>query len=256
MESETPTSQPALSPQQKRFMETKDSRLAVYKKLIVGSGSWLSFIGFETYNLLLSNLGSILGLGLRSLIAPLFFKSCGKGVVIGRGVTIRIPNRISIGAGTIIDDGAAINVGQDEDPSTGINIGNKVLVGRGSIISVRGGRIKLGSGVNISSYCRIATGTSLEIDESVLIAAYTYIGAGNHSFGDASRPIIEQNMTAAKGVKIGKNAWIGAHVMIMDGVTIGENAVIGAHALVREDVPANAIVGGVPAKLLKMRSAT
>ncbi|HSZ71441.1 MAG TPA: DapH/DapD/GlmU-related protein, partial [Cytophagaceae bacterium] len=50
---------------------------------------------------------------------------------------------------------------------------------------------------------------------------------------------------------IGDYVWIGANVFINPGVTIGDNAVIGANSILTQDVPANAIVGGVPAKLIR-----
>lgn len=56
-----------------------------------------------------------------------------------------------------------------------------------------------------------------------------------------------------KKVIIGNDVWIGTRAMIMDGVTIGDGAVIGAGALVTKDVPPYAIVGGVPAKIIKYR---
>ena len=52
-------------------------------------------------------------------------------------------------------------------------------------------------------------------------------------------------------VKIGNNVWIGAHATILAGVTVGDNAVVAAGAVVTKDVPANAVVGGVPAKIIK-----
>jgi acetyltransferase-like isoleucine patch superfamily enzyme len=50
---------------------------------------------------------------------------------------------------------------------------------------------------------------------------------------------------------VGKNVWIGAHATILQGVTIGDNAVVAAGAVVNKDVPANTIVGGIPAKPIK-----
>ena len=50
----------------------------------------------------------------------------------------------------------------------------------------------------------------------------------------------------------GKRVWLGANVTVLQGVTIGDNAIVAAGAVVTKDVPANAIVGGVPAKMIKM----
>ena len=52
-------------------------------------------------------------------------------------------------------------------------------------------------------------------------------------------------------IAIGKNVWIGSHATILPGVRVGDNAVVAAGAVVTKDVPANAVVGGVPAVLLK-----
>ena len=52
-------------------------------------------------------------------------------------------------------------------------------------------------------------------------------------------------------IHIGKRVWLGANVTVLAGVTIGNNAIVAAGAVVTKDVPANTIVGGVPAKILK-----
>ncbi|NLF26042.1 MAG: acyltransferase [Deltaproteobacteria bacterium] len=113
--------------------------------------------------------------------------------------------------------------------------------------------ITLGRAVNISSYCRIATFSGIEIGESTLIAAYCYIGCANHSLDDTTSPMIEQPVSGSRGVKIGEHAWIGTHAVILDGVSIGAHAVVGAHALVREDVPPYAVVAGIPARIIRQR---
>ncbi len=54
---------------------------------------------------------------------------------------------------------------------------------------------------------------------------------------------------------VGSNVWIGYGACILRGVTVGDNAVIGTNSVVTRDVPANAVVGGVPARVLRMRDA-
>lgn len=67
------------------------------------------------------------------------------------------------------------------------------------------------------------------------------------------KPEYEYNEPEFKQVKIGNDVWIGARAMIMDGVTVGDGAVIAAGAVVTKDVPPYAVVGGVPAKIIKYR---
>jgi acetyltransferase-like isoleucine patch superfamily enzyme len=56
-------------------------------------------------------------------------------------------------------------------------------------------------------------------------------------------------------VRVGNNVWIGYGACILRGVTVGDNAVIGTNAVVTRDVPPNAVVAGVPARVLRMREA-
>jgi acetyltransferase-like isoleucine patch superfamily enzyme len=60
----------------------------------------------------------------------------------------------------------------------------------------------------------------------------------------------EQGVTR-KGIKIGRNCWIGSNVIITDGVNIGDNCVVAAGAVVTKSFPDNSLLGGVPAKLIK-----
>ena len=86
------------------------------------------------------------------------------------------------------------------------------------------------------------------IGNSVLIAPGTVITTVNHALDPEKR---RANICTALPVTIGSNVWIGANCTILPGVTIGDDAVVAAGAVVRSDVPPRAVVGGVPARVLK-----
>ena len=238
---------PAMTPQQKLLTGSHRKPWTVYRRLVAGEASLGSFLSFEIITLLVSNMPTALGVGLRALVYPNMFKSCGKRPLFGRGVCIRIPKSISLGDRVVFDDYSMLDV---RDAGT-ISIGNYVTVGRFSTVTAKGGPVVFEDGVNIGSFCRVGSQTSLEIGESSLIAAYCYIGPGNHRYGDSRTPLIEKEMELKGGVKIGKRCWVGARVTILDGVTVGDDSIIGAHSLVMEDVPAKTIVVGAPAKILR-----
>lgn len=246
----------AMTPQQRRFAASSHSRLASYKSLSVGEKGWCKFFCFELYNLFLLNLPTMFGLGLRQLIFPRFVKAYGHGSIIGRSVAVRHPHRIALGSNVVIDDNVTLDVRVVSNKnSAGIEIGNNVFIGRHSIVSAKDASISLGDAVNISSHCRIATSSGIDIGSSVLIAAYVYIGPGNHSIDASEMPLIEQPVENRGGVRIGAGSWIGTRATILDGVTIGRDAIVGAHSLVNSDVPERAIVAGTPARILRYRDA-
>lgn len=106
-----------------------------------------------------------------------------------------------------------------------------------------GKNITLGKGVFINSGCQFQDQGGITIGDNALIGPKTVIATLNHGFIPEERGSLDP-----KPVKIGKRVWIGANVTVLPGVTIGNNSIIGAGAVVTKDVPANTIVGGVPAK--------
>ncbi len=105
-------------------------------------------------------------------------------------------------------------------------------------------QMKFGKNVFINhSFTAMSIG-GIELGDNVQIGPHVTIVTDNHDL--KNRYVLK-----CKGVRIGANAWIGAGAAIMPGVTVGENAVIAGGAVVTKDVPANAIVGGSPAKVIK-----
>jgi len=240
---------PAMTPQQERLSDGRRGALSLYRELAVGRSGIPFFLWYETVGCLLANLPGLPGLGLRSLVYPTLLRSSGARPAIGRGVVLRNPRKISLGSRVMVDDYAVLDVRGDGGE---LSLGDHVSIGRFSTVAAKGGGIEIGAGANVGSYCRIATQSRVLIGESVLVAAYCYIGPGNHQSGDAETPLIAREMENRGGVSIGAHAWIGAHTTILDGVTIGAGAIVGAHSLVRDDVPPGAVVAGAPARILRV----
>jgi acetyltransferase-like isoleucine patch superfamily enzyme len=74
----------------------------------------------------------------------------------------------------------------------------------------------------------------------------------DHGVVEVERPIRLQGIYK-RDVNVGHNCWIGYGACILRGVTIGDNAIVGTSAVVTKNVAENAVVGGVPAKLIRMR---
>lgn len=239
---------PSLTPQQRHYTASQQGALTLYRELVVGDRSWGSLLWYEMIMLVSSQLSGLLGLGARTLLYPNLFGSCGKRPAIGRGVTIRHPAQMRLGDRVVIEDYAALDV---RGTDSALHIGDAVIVGRYSTLAAKGGVLTLGNGVNIGSYCRIATQSRLHIGKSTLVAAYAYVGPGNHQPASGDIPLIEQDMEDRGGVSIGSHVWIGARATILDGVTIGDGAIVGAHSLVREDVPPHTVVAGTPARVIR-----
>ena len=109
-----------------------------------------------------------------------------------------------------------------------------------------GKNIKVGKNVFINACCKFQDQGGIEIGDGVLIGHNVTLATLNHD----ERPQFRQYIYP-KTIKIGDNVWIGSNATILQGVTIGNGAIIGANAVVTKDVPENAIVAGIPAKIIR-----
>jgi len=133
-----------------------------------------------------------------------------------------------------------------------IELGDNCVIHHGAQLIAQGGQIALGDRVSVNPYCVLYGHGGLTIGNDVLIANHTTMIPANHVFTDPDETIRAQGETR-EGITIGNDVWIGSHVTLLDGVTIGNGAVVAAGAVVNKDVPPYAVVGGVPAKIIKYR---
>lgn len=106
--------------------------------------------------------------------------------------------------------------------------------------------------INGDTYLIAGKNSKIIIGENCLISYNVHIRTETHLYMKKEVLIIEQG-NVEKNIKIGDDVWIGFGAQIMPGITIGSGAVIGAGAVVTKDVEPYAIVGGVPAKVIKYR---
>ena len=109
-------------------------------------------------------------------------------------------------------------------------------------------RIGSNSGVGINCVT-----VSMTIGDNVMMGPECVFVPHNHRFDRLDIPMNQQGFTEDKPIRIGNDVWIGTRVIVLPGVRIGDHSVIGAGAVVTKDVPEWAVVGGCPARILKMR---
>lgn len=232
--------------------DTSTSALGKYQDLMVGDRSLWRLFKFEALTLALMNLPGLLGLFSRQKLYRALLRDVGNGTAIGTGVSLRQPGRVSIGRSCVIDDRVSLHV--RGSGAAGIRLADDIFIGRGTILKVREGRIDIEKSANISSQCRIAAYRGeVRIGSYSLVAAYCYIGGGNHKTDRLDIPMALQGRENRGGVTIEDDVWIGAHTMVADGVTIGRGSIIGTGSYVNKDIPEYSIAFGSPASVYKKR---
>ena len=178
-----------------------------------------------------------------------------KKAILGRGVKFFNLPKIHFGKFMKLGDKVYISaLGTD-----GVFLGDNVSLGAYSrvIISTSlndlGKFIKIGNNVGIGEYAYLGGAGGLEIGDDCIVGQYLSCHPENHNYSDLDDLIRNQGVNR-KGIKIGENCWIGSKVTVLDGVEIGSGCIIAAGSVVTKSFPGNCIIGGVPAKLLKVRT--
>ncbi len=184
----------------------------------------------------------------------LLFGSLPHKLFLGRNVRLSYASNIQFGKWVQLEDHVRVSALCKER----LTFGNNVKIGAYSQVIAStsfnniGAYIRIGNNVGIGEFAYLGGGGGLEIGDDCIIGQYLSCHPENHNFED-SENIIRLQGVNRKGIKIGANCWIGAKVTILDGVTIGDNCVIAAGAVVTKSMPSNAVIGGIPAKVIKSR---
>jgi acetyltransferase-like isoleucine patch superfamily enzyme len=235
----------------KRMQTEHTSTTQKYLDIFVGKRSIWELIKYEMLISFLCPFPGAVGFFLRSKLFRLIFNEIGNNVFFGKSLTVRCPQRISIGSNVCIDDYTVLDAkGQPE--ISYIKIGKDVLIGRNGILSCTDAHIEFGDFVSTGSNCYFTTKSFIKIGSNVSIGPNSYFMAGTHEIQSVDTPVIKQKRVS-KGIVVEDNVWIGASVLVLDGVTIGRDSIIGAGSIVNRDIPDYSLAVGAPARVIKNR---
>jgi len=135
-----------------------------------------------------------------------------------------------------------------------VRFGRFVWIGDGTKIRCHEGEVVIGTKTVLGQECTISAYQHVRIGEQCVIADRAMFIDFDHGTVEVERPIRVQGIYK-RDIDIGSNVWIGYGACVLRGVKVGDNAVIGTNSVVTRDVPANAVVGGIPAQIIRMRDA-
>lgn len=165
---------------------------------------------------------------MRRILLRAMVRELGDGAQVGRGVSYRHPDTFSIGSGVFIGDQAVLQ-GRHDGTCT---IGDYVWIGPQAFLDAR----------------------SLVIEERVGWGPGARVLGSMHTGVPADVPIIETELRI-EPVRVCAWADIGVNAVLLPGITVGKGAIVGAGAVVTHDVPPFAVVAGVPARIVRFRTA-
>lgn len=158
------------------------------------------------------------------------FRSYGKNSLLSPKMTLVNPQNISLGNNSSIEKYCVLE-------------------------SWRGGRMVIGDNVSLGEYTHITCAHRIIIKNGVLTGRFVLITDNGHGGTDGTDkywPPMQREVKSKGTIYIGQNVWIGDKATILSNVKIGDGAIIAANAVVTKDIPAFAVAGGCPAKIIKI----
>jgi len=133
-------------------------------------------------------------------------------------------------------------------------LGRWVHLGDGNKLRCHEGNLRIGDKCVFGKDNTVNCYLDIEFGAATIVADWVYVCDFDHVYSDIHIPIKDQGIVKTP-VRIGPDVWVGTKVTVLRGVTVGTGAVLAANSVINRDVPPMAVVGGVPAKVLKDRVA-
>jgi acetyltransferase-like isoleucine patch superfamily enzyme len=158
--------------------------------------------------------------------------------------------RIALDGMVFLGGGVQIQIGK----KARVRFGRWTWIGHGTKIRCHEGEVRIGDKTVLGQECTISAYQHVSIGEQCIVADRVMLIDFDHNVAEVERPIRRQGIYK-RDVHVGNNVWIGYGAQILRGVSVGDNSIVGASAVVTKDVPANAVVAGAPARVIRMRDA-
>jgi acetyltransferase-like isoleucine patch superfamily enzyme len=135
-----------------------------------------------------------------------------------------------------------------------LRIGRWAWIGHGSKIRAHEGEVSIGAKTVMGQDCTISAFQHVSIGRECILADRVMLIDFDHGVTEVERPVRLQGIYK-RDVRVGHNVWIGYGACVLRGVHVGENSIVGTSSVLTKDVPDNAVVAGIPARVIRMREA-
>jgi len=163
---------------------------------------------------------------------------------------LRFRGRLRTDGLAFVGPGVKLEIGRDAR----LYLGRWSWIGHGCKIRAHEGEVRIGAKTVLGQECTISAFQHISIGRECIVADRVMLIDFDHGVVETERAIREQGIYK-RDVRVGHNVWVGYGACFLRGVTVGDNVVVGTYAVVTRDVPSNAVVAGVPARVLRMREA-
>ena len=134
-----------------------------------------------------------------------------------------------------------------------LRIGRWAWVGHGTKLRVHEGLVSIGAKTVLGQECTISAFQQVSIGRECILADRVMLIDFDHGVTEVDRPIRLQGIYK-RDVRVGHNVWIGYGACVLRGVTVGDNCIVGTNSVLTKAVPENAVVAGVPARVIRTRA--